>query len=222
MISCENLSKSLSGQRIIGDVSLTIGSGERIAIRGRSGTGKTTFLKLLAGLDEPDCGRILMDGELVSGPDVLVPPDRRQIGFAFQTPALWPHLTIADNIAFGMHGADRHARRKRIRYLLSEAGLMDFEKRHPTSISLGQAHRVGIVRALAPHPRHLFLDEPFTGLDAMTAALIRTMIDRHYERNRPTIVLVTHDDADLTWLGGPTYSLADGRLRKDTDCREEI
>nr|WP_286207337.1 ABC transporter ATP-binding protein [Thermomicrobium sp. CFH 73360] len=175
------------------DLWLEVRGGELLAILGPSGCGKTTTLRLTAGLERPDAGSIEIAGVLVAGGDRFLPPEERGVGLVFQDYALFPHLTVEENIAFGLHRLGRSERRQRVEELLQLTGLGPFRKRYPHQLSGGQQQRVAIARALAPRPSVLLLDEPFANLDAELRQRMREELRRLLRELGATVVLVTHD-----------------------------
>jgi iron(III) transport system ATP-binding protein len=197
-IRLQNLCKKYGDAAAIQDVSLTIENGELLAILGPSGCGKTTTLQVLAGFLMPDVGEIWTDDRLLSSPKAVVPPERRHMSLVFQSYALWPHLTVFQNIAFGleMHGVPAHRIKQRVDSMLEMVNLSGFEKRYPHELSGGQQQRVALARALIVAPDTLLLDEPLSNLDANLREQMRFEIRRIHERTRITTVYVTHDQAE--------------------------
>eukprot|EP01031_Cornospumella_fuschlensis_P048079 gene48079-biopygen38489 len=150
--------------QVIHSVNAEIAHGEFIVIVGPSGCGKSTTLRMIAGVDRPDTGRIWIDGVEVFGPTVNLPPEARGVGLMFQDFALFPHLTVAGNIAFGLKG-DAAQKAHRVAELLDKVNLPGFADKHPHELSGGEQQRVALARALAPRPRIMLMDEPFSGLD---------------------------------------------------------
>lgn len=194
-------------------VELTVPEGTLTAILGASGSGKTTLLRIVMGLVEANAGTIAVDGTIVADSKrVNVPTDKRSVGYVAQEGALFPHLTVAGNVGFGL---PRSERRKGIRVseALALVGLDDsYGHRRPQELSGGEQRRVGLARALAPRPRLVLLDEPFSGLDAALRVDTREAVVRALVRGGTTAVLVTHDQAEALSMGTEVAVLRDGRL----------
>ena len=187
MFVVEDLSKTYSdGTHALSGINLTVAAGEIVALVGGSGCGKTTLLRLVAGLDQASRGRIVVDGETITAPHPFV-------GIAFQEPRLLPWLTVADNVAFGIHDVPAAERRARVTDALARVHLAEHAGRWPRELSGGQQQRVSIARALVAKPRVLLLDEPFSALDAFTRASLHDHLLTLWEASRPTVVVVTHD-----------------------------
>ena len=162
----------------VDDLSLSVAAGEILALLGPSGCGKTTTLRLVAGFETPDAGLIEIRGETVAGPGRAAPPEARGIGVVFQDYALFPHLTVAANVSFGLADQARAAQATRVRAILDLVGLTGLERRYPHELSGGQQQRVALARALAPSPALILLDEPFSNLDADLRAAMREEIGK--------------------------------------------
>ena len=180
---------------------------------GPSGVGKSTVLRCIAGLDRPDIGRIEFDGTVWhdSEEQISVPARQRRIGLVPQEYALFPHLTVAENIGFGLFRADDAARDKRVAELLDQLALMGFEKRRPAELSGGQRQRVALARALAPEPRLLLLDEPLSALDMPTRLRLRRELRRWIKATGIPAIVVTHDRQEATSLGDELVVMYQGR-----------
>lgn len=205
--------KTFGTQRVLDAVELTVASGESIAILGPSGSGKTTLLRLIAGLDAPEAGEVEIGGRLASRPGrVLIPPHARGIGVVFQSSALWPHMTLAQNIAFALHGPRREGALARVAALLAEVGLEGFADRYPDQISGGEARRVALARALAADPRLLLMDEPLTNLDTERRAQMIDLILRSVEHAGAALIYVTHEAEEAARVAGRVLVMREGRL----------
>jgi ABC-type Fe3+/spermidine/putrescine transport system ATPase subunit len=196
------LQYSRGEQVILTDFSLDVIAGEFIALLGRSGSGKTTILRLIAGLDAPDSGEVWLRGELASqNGRIIIPPRLRQIGFVFQELALWPHMTIAQSLAFVL-GSDLQARERteRISEILSAVHIPDLGNRFPHQLSGGERQRAALARALVPRPRLLLLDEPMSSLDAdLKSQLVAELLATHRTLGLTT-VYVTHDISEVSGM----------------------
>jgi iron(III) transport system ATP-binding protein len=177
--------------------SLSLEQGEIHGIVGKSGSGKSTLLRLVAGLESPSSGSIRVDGTPVCAPGIFLPPERRQVGFFFQDYGLFPHMTVRENIGFGLHRLKREARRQREAEMLEMTQMSAFAARYPNELSGGQQQRVALARALAPAPKLLLLDEPFSNLDMTLRARIRDEVRHILEATRITCLLVSHDPGDI-------------------------
>jgi molybdate transport system ATP-binding protein len=198
------------------DVDLKVEPGEVVAVLGPNGAGKTSILRGLAGLLPLDAGRVALDGVVLEEPaaSVLVPSERRPIGMVFQDYLLFPHLTVVDNIAFGLRsrGTPRPAATATARQWLERVGLAAEAERKPGSLSGGQAQRVALARALATNPALLLLDEPMAALDASTRVELRRDLRRHLESFRGVRLLVTHDPVEAMAMADRLVILEHGRV----------
>ncbi|AGK50038.1 MULTISPECIES: ABC transporter ATP-binding protein [Burkholderia] len=208
----DRVCKSFDGHAVLHDVSLAVGRGALLALLGPSGSGKTTLLRILCGFERAERGTVDIDGQRVAGPGVHVPPEARRIGYVPQEGALFPHLSVADNIAFGLPRAQRRAHH-RVAELLDMVGLpAAFAQRAPQQLSGGQQQRVALARALAPKPSLVILDEPFSSLDASLRLETRAAVVDALAAARATAVLVTHDQPEALSLGDEVAVLWHGRL----------
>jgi molybdate transport system ATP-binding protein len=183
---------------------------------GPSGAGKTTMLRIIAGLERPDTGRILYNDEVWVDRErgVFVPPQRRRIGYLFQEYALFPHLTVEENIAYGLGNCSLSERRRRVAEMLELVGIVALKDRRPGQLSGGERQRVALARALAPHPRLLLLDEPLAALDAPMRHVLRGELRRLLRSARIPTILVTHDRAEALALGDQMAVLIAGQIRQ--------
>jgi iron(III) transport system ATP-binding protein len=201
LVVCEGLRRSFDGVQAIDRLDLEIQSGEILALLGPSGCGKTTLLRLIAGFEAPEAGKIQIAGETVCGNGRWVPPERRQVGFVFQDYALFPHLTVQENIRFGLQGQDRARQAQTVKEMLHLVGLEDYGSRYPHELSGGERQRVALARALAPKPLILLLDEPFSNLDEDRRLRMRQMVRDILKRIGATAVFVTHDQEEALFMG---------------------
>jgi iron(III) transport system ATP-binding protein len=207
---CRELSKSFDGVRAVESLDLDVPAGSLTALLGPSGCGKTTALRLIAGLERPDSGTVEVRGRLVAGGGTWVPPERRRVGMVFQEWALFPHLDVAANIAFGLDG-DAH---DRVAVMLELAHLDGLAHRMPHELSGGQQQRVALARALAPGPDLLLLDEPFSNLDAQLRAEVRGQVRDILEATGTTAVFVTHDQEEALSIADRIAVMVDGTVRQ--------
>ena len=207
-VGLHGVGKSFGRTRAVDAVSLEVAAGELFAVLGPSGCGKTTLLRLVAGFERPDRGRIEVGGRVMAGDDTWVDPDRRRIGMVFQDFALFPHLTVARNVAFGL----KRRHRDRALSALELVGLQHKASRYPHELSGGERQRVALARALAPGPEVVLLDEPFSSLDATLRADLRREVDLILREAGATAVLVTHDQEEALSLADRLAVMRDGRL----------
>ena len=218
MISAENLTKRWGDFTALDDVSVDIASGSLTALLGPSGSGKSTLLRVIAGLEQPDGGRVVLDGEDVT----RVPPQRRGIGFVFQHYAAFKHLTVRENVAFGLRVRRRPKPEvaAKVDELLAVVGLEGFQSRYPGQLSGGQRQRMALARALAIEPRVLLLDEPFGALDAKVRAELRAWLRRLHDEVHVTTVLVTHDQEEAMDVADRIVVVNEGRVEQTGAPRE--
>jgi len=195
-------------------ITLAVSRGEILALVGPSGSGKTTLLRLITGFELPDGGTVAIAGRTVAGPGVAVPPEARGVGIVFQDYALFPHLTVEGNVAFGLHALGAAARRARVSELLALVGLPMFAYRYPHELSGGQQQLVALARALAPAPAVLLLDEPFSNLDADLRGQMREQVQRILKATGTTAVFVTHGQDEAFAIADRVGVLHRGRLEQ--------
>jgi iron(III) transport system ATP-binding protein len=204
-----------TGRDAVHDLELTLNRGEVVAVVGQSGCGKTTLLRIVAGLEVPDRGRVEVDGRTLVDAGVWVPPERRGIGLVFQEFALFPHLTVEQNVAYGLHHLPRAERRARTGEMLSLVELAGLEERYPHQLSGGQQQRVALARALAPAPKLLLLDEPFSNLDTPLKATVRAQLAELLRQAGVPALLVVHDVEDVMALADRVAVLREGRIVRE-------
>jgi len=212
MISLRSLCMSYGALPAVIDASLEIASGASVALSGPSASGKTTLLRLIAGLEEPQSGEVWIGGKLASAPrKLLLAPHQRGLGMAFQSPALWPHLTVAQNILYGVRGG-APGQTSLVGHLLEALELTGLARRYPGEISGGQARRVALARALAPRPACLLLDEPLVNLQPDLRARLLEFTVAWARESGAALLYVTHDPLELERIPGRRLSMRAGRL----------
>jgi len=215
-IEIENISKQFGSFNALNDVSLTIPSGELVALLGPSGSGKTTLLRIIAGLETPDSGRILFNGEDTTKSHVR----ERKVGFVFQHYALFKHMTVFDNVAFGLTVRPKETRpskgeiRDKVNDLLRLVQLEGMANRYPAQLSGGQRQRIALARALAVEPQVLLLDEPFGALDAQVRAELRRWLRKLHDEIHVTSVFVTHDQEEALEVADRIVVMNKGRIEQ--------
>jgi iron(III) transport system ATP-binding protein len=211
-LSVDSVGKSFGGSPVLHGVTLDVAPGEIVALLGPSGCGKTTLLRCIAGLERIDQGSVTVEGRRVADRDSHERPERRRIGMVFQDWALFPHLSVADNVGYGL---DREARGGgRVQESLEMVGLAGLGERMPATLSGGQQQRVALARALAPRPSVLLLDEPFSNLDTGLRVQVRAEVHRLLTELGITAMFVTHDQEEAFVLGDRVAVMHDGRLEQ--------
>lgn len=211
----KNVTKLFNGNvKAVYDLSMEVKKGEFFSLLGPSGCGKTTTLRLIAGLDKPDEGVISVGEKVVSAGGVWVAPEKRGVGIVFQDYALFPHMTVFKNIAFGLTNCNKKELKQKVMEMLELVGLSDMAERYPHEISGGQQQRVALARALAPFPKVMLLDEPFSNLDADLRVELRIETKRILKEKGITTILVTHDQEEAFSLSDRVGVLNSGRLEQ--------
>lgn len=211
LLTLADVSHRYGGRPVVREVAFEVAAGAIVSLLGPSGCGKTTLLRLIAGFDRPEAGAVRLDGEVVSSPHHLVAPEHRRMGMVFQDFALFPHLTVGGNIGFGL---PREGRVGRIEELLALTGLDGLGARYPHELSGGQQQRVALARALAPRPRLVLLDEPFSGLDVSLRERLAGEVRGILVREGTTAILVTHDQHEAFAFADTIGVMNDGRLEQ--------
>jgi iron(III) transport system ATP-binding protein len=211
-IRLRGVSKSFGATRAVRDVTLEIERGELMAVLGPSGCGKTTLLRLIAGFETPDAGSVTVGDEVVAGPGRLVPPEKRPVGMVFQDYALFPHLTVEANVAFGLSRRPREERETLTKRTLELVGLQHKAGSHPQELSGGERQRVALARALAPEPELVLLDEPFSSLDATLRAGLRREVELILREAEATALLVTHDQEEALSMADRLAVMREGGI----------
>ena len=213
-VRCAGVTKRYGDVAAVDGVELAVQPGESLSIVGPSGSGKTTTLRLIAGFEAVDDGEISLRGTVVSGRKAHVPPERRSVGIVFQEHALFPHKTVGENVAFGLHKLGSDERGVRLTEALELVRLTHLEQRYPHELSGGEQQRVALARALAPNPAVMLLDEPFSNLDADLGARIRGEVKSILADSGVTVVFVTHDQEDALFMGDSIAIINEGRIEQ--------
>jgi iron(III) transport system ATP-binding protein len=212
LITLDGVDKYYEQTRAVANLSLAVAAGEIFVLLGGSGCGKTTTLRLIAGLERPDAGQLWLGGRVVAGQGVWVAPEDRALGMVFQDYALFPHLNIWQNIAFALKAGNRNSKAARVEAMLALVGLSGKANMHPHQLSGGQQQRVALARALAAQPSVILLDEPFSNLDAALRKTMRTDLQQIIKQAGATAVFVTHDQEEAMQIADTIAILSEGRL----------
>ncbi len=210
-LAVRGLTRRLGAASVVSDLSLTLAAGQVTCLLGPSGCGKSTTLRMIAGVEVPDAGSVAIDGTTVSGAGRFVPPERRGIGLMFQDFALFPHLTVEGNVAFGLP-RDPAQRRARVGELLERVNLTGFAGKFPHQLSGGEQQRVALARALAPRPRVMLMDEPFSGLDNRLRDGIRDITLEVLKEEGAAVLLVTHEPDEAMRMADEIALMRGGRI----------
>ena len=211
-LTFENIHHSYHGKETIRGISLTAEPGEVLCLLGPSGSGKTTLLRIAAGIEIQTQGRIVIDGQEASGPQVFLPPEKRGVGLMFQDFALFPHMTVLENVRFGLTALPTKEAVAEAGAALERVGLSHYAQKYPHALSGGEQQRVALARALAPRPGVLLMDEPFSGLDSRLKDAIRADTLTILRESRATAIVVTHDAEEAMRMADRIALLKDGRL----------
>ena len=211
-LAFDEIEVRLGGRTVLDHFSLALAPGEIVCLLGESGSGKSTVLRVAAGIQRIDGGSVRINNEIVSGPGVHIPPDRRGIGLMFQDFALFPHLTLLENVTFGLKKLGKAAALAQARAALTRVGLGDRENDYPHRLSGGQQQRLALARTIAPRPGILMLDEPFSSLDARLRESVRGETLAVLRETHATTIIVTHDPEEAMVLGDRIALLRKGRI----------
>jgi iron(III) transport system ATP-binding protein len=211
-LDLRGIGKSFDRTPVLTDISLRIAPGEVVCLLGPSGCGKSTLLRIIAGIEELSSGSLLMDGQIVSDSRTSLPPERRGIGMVFQDYALFPQMTVLQNVAFGLRRLASRDRQPAAEQALGSVGLLAKANDYPSMLSGGEQQRVALARALAPRPRVLLMDEPFSNLDARMRDAVREDTVRLLRETRATCILVTHDPEEAMRVADRIMLLRQGRI----------
>ncbi|MGI9407031.1 MAG: ABC transporter ATP-binding protein, partial [Hyphomicrobiaceae bacterium] len=211
-LTFENVARAFNETAALNGVSLDVEPGEVVCLLGPSGCGKTTLLRIAAGIEQPDTGRVLLNDEEIAGPARFVPPERRNIGLMFQDFALFPHLTILKNVAFGLRGLPKDEIARTATAALTRVGLAHYADEYPHILSGGEQQRVALARAIAPRPGVLLMDEPFNGLDVNLREFMQGETLAVLRETRATSMIVTHDPEEAMRMANRIAVMDRGRL----------
>jgi iron(III) transport system ATP-binding protein len=213
-ISIEDLSFDVPAKRLLHHVNFELGAGEIGCLLGSSGSGKSTLLRVMAGLEAQSEGRILVDGVEIAGPRVFVPPEKRSIGLMFQDYALFPHLTVLQNVMFGLYQLSRQDARAAAETALARVGLVELKDLYPSTLSGGEQQRVALARAVVPRPQIMLMDEPFSGLDQRLRLSIRLETIALLREMRATAMIVTHDPLEALEIADKIILMRGGQIQQ--------
>ncbi len=211
-LTLEHVSHAFGDVLAVDDLSLSVAPEELVCLLGPSGCGKTTALRIAAGLEPLQRGRVLMADRPVAGDGVEVPPEARSVGLVFQDYALFPHLSVRDNVAFGLIELSAAERRARAAEVLDQVGMDDYAEAYPHRLSGGEQQRVALARALAPQPKVMLLDEPFSGLDVQLRHQVRDETLHVLKQSGAATLMVTHDPEEAMFMADRVALMREGRL----------
>ncbi len=208
-LELKNITRSFDGQRVVNDLSLALHAGEVVCLLGPSGCGKSTTLRIAAGVDRQNAGQVLLDGVVVSDDRGHMPPEKRSVGLMFQDFALFPHLSVLQNVAFGLNSADK---REIAQVLLAKVGLAAYGDKYPHMLSGGEQQRVALARAMAPNPKVMLMDEPFSGLDNRLRDGIRDDTLAMMKELGAAVLLVTHEPEEAMRMADSIALMRKGKI----------
>ena len=216
ILSLKNITKLFAESQIpaVNNISLTLKEGNILALVGPSGCGKTTLLRIIGGFEFPQTGEVKIGEQKVCSPTAWIPPEKRDIGIVFQDYALFPHLTVGENVGFGLKNLDKHQIKQRVSEVLQLVGLETFEKRYPYELSGGQQQRVALARALAPKPKLMLLDEPLSNLDIQVRLQLREEIRDILKLAGTSAVFITHDQEEALAIADVVGVMRQGHLEQ--------
>lgn len=214
MLDVRRVSKRFGSTAALDGVSLKLEAGEAAILRGPSGCGKTTLLRVIAGLETPDSGEIWLSGSPASRQGLLIQPHRRNLSFVFQEPRLWPHMTVRQNLDFALSPLKPDERTARLSLAAENMDITGFLNRYPAELSVGQARRVALARALAPRRPLVLMDEPLTNLDEKSRQSLLEVIHRFWAEERFSLLYVTHEAVDDAHFIRRTITIDNGKIEK--------
>lgn len=214
MLELRNVSKLYKNKKVVDNVSMSINKGDSLVITGPSGSGKSTLLRMITGLESLSSGEIFLNKQVISNNKYILQPYERNMSFVFQSAALWPHMTVKENIRFAMNDLNRLQAEEQLHSLLEIAEISDLEDRYPNEISGGEARRVSILRAIASNKEILFLDEPLTNLNMNLKYKLLDFILEIVNKTNKTMIYVTHDLDEAEIIKGRRFSMEKGVLKE--------
>lgn len=214
-LKMSHVSHLFGDNQVLRDISFDVAPGELVCLLGPSGCGKTTALRLAAGLEKLQVGQIAVDNQVVANPGGYVEPEKRGVGMVFQDYALFPHLNVAKNIGFGLRHLSETERMNAIKAALKQVGMSEYLNAYPHELSGGQQQRIALARALAPKPRIMLLDEPFSGLDVARRADLRDTTLHVLKDAGIATVMVTHDPQEAMYMADRIIIMNDGQIMQD-------
>jgi iron(III) transport system ATP-binding protein len=212
ILTLSNISKSFDNTEVLKDITVDIEKGKIISLLGKSGSGKSTLLNIIAGFERSQSGTMFLNNKVISDKNTFVEPQQRNIGFVFQNYALFPHMTIFDNITFGIDSLPTVEKKSIATKLLSLVHLNGFESRYPHELSGGQQQRIALIRAMALNPELILLDEPFSGIDTMLKTQIQKELLAILKSTHKTAIIVTHDASEAMAMSDKIIYLDDGKI----------
>tara|TARA_Y100000590_G_scaffold470502_1_gene665769 strand:+ start:6221 stop:7282 length:1062 start_codon:yes stop_codon:yes gene_type:complete len=208
----EALKRNINNKNILDNINLSLYPGEILCLLGNSGCGKTSLLRVIAGLDKQSSGEIFVNEEKIASEDIHCPPNKRSISMLFQDYALFPHMTVEENVKYGLKGLDKNIKSLKVDTIIKDLGLSDYKFKYPHLLSGGEQQRVALARAIAPEPIILLMDEPFTGLDRFLRERVREETLSFLRNKEASIILVTHDPEEAMLMGDRIALMNNGRL----------
>ncbi|WP_264878324.1 ABC transporter ATP-binding protein [Vibrio agarivorans] len=213
-LSCSDINRSIGSQQILKDVSFTLEEGQVYCIVGPSGSGKSSLLKIVAGIDAPNDGTVTLQSDVITQGPKMLPPEQRRMNMVFQDYALWPHMKVKDIIGYGLNKMSKEDRARRVKEMLELLQITQYAERYPRELSGGQAQRVSIARAIATNPDVLLFDEPLSNLDIQLRAEMRSEFSKLFKRLNKTVLYVTHDPLEACAFADKIIVMKDGEIEQ--------